>query len=140
MVDRSTHLHVDIISPEKPLYSGEVLSLVAPSYDGEIGILKQHAPLVTQLGIGEVRIKEGSLGGEQTVSFAVRRGFLQTLDNHVIIVSEEAKSAQDVDEKAVKTKLEELEQEIRQEKNLEKRQDLQEKVSWLKTQLGLLRK
>ena len=49
-------LHVSVISPEATLYEGDAPSLVAPAYDGEVGILTGHAPMVIVLGKGTLRV------------------------------------------------------------------------------------
>lgn len=77
-------LKVSVISPEKVLFEGEVESLVAPAFDGEVGILTSHAPMMTLLGKGTLRLA-GSAG-----SYQVEGGFLQVVDNHVRVVTERA--------------------------------------------------
>lgn len=79
-------LHVAVISPEAVLFEGETASVVAPAFDGEIGILPMHAPLMTLLGEGVLR-----LGGGQR--FQVKGGFLQVADNQVRVVTEWAAKA-----------------------------------------------
>ena len=79
-------LKVSVISPEAILFEGEVDSVVAPAFDGEVGILQHHAPMVTLLGRGDLRLKGG--GGDR--AFAVEGGFLQVVDDHVRIVTEKA--------------------------------------------------
>ena len=49
-------LHVSVISPEATLFEGDAPSLVAPAFDGEVGILSGHAPMVTVLRTGNLRI------------------------------------------------------------------------------------
>jgi F-type H+-transporting ATPase subunit epsilon len=82
-------LHVSVISPEASLYEGDATSVVAPAYDGEVGILTGHAPMMALLGKGELRI-QGS-GGEK--KFSVEGGFLQVVDNKVRVVTERGASA-----------------------------------------------
>ena len=65
------------------LFEGDVQSVVAPAFDGEVGILTGHAPMVTLLGTGTVRIGDGP-------SFTVSGGFVQVVDNQVRIVTEKA--------------------------------------------------
>jgi F-type H+-transporting ATPase subunit epsilon len=80
-------LKVSVISPERVLFEGEARSVIAPAFDGEVGILSHHAPMMTLLGSGVLRL-EGSAGGEQ--SFRVEGGFLQVADDAVRVVTERA--------------------------------------------------
>jgi F-type H+-transporting ATPase subunit epsilon len=79
-------LKVSVISPEAVLFEGEADSVVAPAYDGEVGILTGHAPLMALLGNGELRL--GSRGSGRR--FTVSGGFLQVLNNDVRVVTEKA--------------------------------------------------
>ena len=81
-------LKVSVISPEAVLFEGETDSVVAPAYDGEVGILTGHAPLMALLGEGELRLGSGS-----TRKFKVSGGFMQVLENHVRVVTEKATAA-----------------------------------------------
>jgi F-type H+-transporting ATPase subunit epsilon len=78
-------LKVSVISPEASLFEGDATSVVAPAYDGEVGILTGHAPMMTLLGKGELRV-EGGAGGAR--SFTVEGGFLQVIDDQVRVVTE----------------------------------------------------
>jgi F-type H+-transporting ATPase subunit epsilon len=79
-------LTVSVISPEAVLYEGTTDSVVAPAFDGEVGILTGHAPMMTLLGTGVLRLGGG--GGNQR--FNVAGGFLQVVDNVVRVVTEKA--------------------------------------------------
>lgn len=79
-------LTVSVISPEKVLFQGQVESVVVPAFDGELGILTGHAPLMTLLGRGVLRLGGGG-GGQR---FAIDGGFLQVVDNEVRVVTEKA--------------------------------------------------
>jgi F-type H+-transporting ATPase subunit epsilon len=81
-------LTVTVISPEAVLFEGEADSLVAPAFDGEVGILTGHAPMMTLLGKGLLRI--GSSGERR---FSVEGGFLQVADNQVRVVTDKATTA-----------------------------------------------
>jgi F-type H+-transporting ATPase subunit epsilon len=81
-------LNVSVISPEAVLYEGTTDSVVAPAYDGEVGILTGHAPMMALLGKGVLR-----LGGESGKRFNVDGGFLQVVDNTVRVVTEKATAA-----------------------------------------------
>jgi F-type H+-transporting ATPase subunit epsilon len=82
-------LTVSVISPEKILFEGTVDSLVAPAFDGEVGILPQHAPMMTLLGKGELRLGEGGAAGR----FLIEGGFLQVLNDAVRVVTESARES-----------------------------------------------
>ena len=79
-------LTVSVISPERVLFEGQASSVVAPGHDGQLGILTGHAPLMTVLGKGVLRL-EGA-GAESR--FQVGGGFLQVVDNKVRVVTESA--------------------------------------------------
>ena len=82
-------LKVAIISPEKTVYEGEAEMVVAPAWDGEVGVLRGHAPMLVLLGAGEMRVRSGS--GEQR--FRVSGGFMQVADDVVTVLSESADTA-----------------------------------------------
>ena len=82
----STPLTVSVISPEKVLFSGSARAVVAPAFDGEVGILAMHAPLMTVLGRGILRVETAE--GERR--FTVDGGFLQVVDDSVRVVTERA--------------------------------------------------
>ena len=78
-------LTVSVISPEAVLFEGTTESVIAPAFDGEVGILTGHAPMMTLLGQGELRLGTG--GGQR---FHVQGGFLQVVDDRVRVVTEHA--------------------------------------------------
>jgi F-type H+-transporting ATPase subunit epsilon len=80
-------LKVSVISPEAVLYEGTTDSVVAPAFDGEVGILTGHAPMMALLGKGVLRL---GAGGQR---FNVEGGFLQVVDNNVRVVTEKASAA-----------------------------------------------
>lgn len=77
-------LHVSVISPEASLYEGDATSVVAPAFDGELGILTGHAPMMTLLGKGDLRVESSS--GQRT--FSIEGGFLQVVKDQVRVVTE----------------------------------------------------
>ena len=79
-------LTVSVISPERVLFEGQASGVVAPGYDGELGILPGHAPLMTVLGKGVLRLQ----GAGEGARFQVQGGFLQVVDNVVRVVTESA--------------------------------------------------
>lgn len=79
-------LRVSVISPERILFEGEAESVVAPAFDGEVGILTGHAPMLTLLGTGTLRLGAAAAGKR----FQVSGGFLQVADDQVRVVTEQA--------------------------------------------------
>lgn len=82
----SAALKVSVISPERVLYEGTARGVVAPAFDGEVGILPMHAPLMTLLGRGTLRVDTEQ--GEHR--FTIEGGFLQVVDDAVRVVTEHA--------------------------------------------------
>ena len=86
-------MRLDIITAEKLVYSDEVSSVVAPGSAGQLGILPNHAPLLTSLKPGELKVlKEG-----EESNIAVSGGFLEVLQNVVTILADTAEHAEDID-------------------------------------------
>ena len=81
-------LKVSVISPEASLFEGEATSVVVPAFDGEVGILTGHAPMMTLLGKGELRIEGGNAR-----RFTIEGGFLQVVQNQVRVVTERGTAA-----------------------------------------------
>ena len=82
-------LKVAIISPEKTVYEGEAEMVVAPAWDGEVGVLRGHAPMLVLLGDGELRITRAGA----VERFHVSGGFMQVADDVVTVLSEQAATA-----------------------------------------------
>jgi len=84
---------LEIVTPERLAYSGEVDSVQVPGSEGEMGILPHHAPLVSMLGIGELVIRTG--GAEEL--FAIAGGFVQVRPDKVVVMAETADMASEID-------------------------------------------
>jgi F-type H+-transporting ATPase subunit epsilon len=84
---------LEIVTPERLAYSGQVDSVQVPGSEGELGILPHHAPLVSMLGIGELRIR--TAGGEEL--FAIAGGFVQIRPDKVVVMAETADMASEID-------------------------------------------
>ncbi len=78
--------NLSVITPERNVFEGPVKFLVVPAFDGEIGILRDHAPLMALLGEGTLRI----VTEQGTRRLRVSGGFVQVLHNEVSVLSEEA--------------------------------------------------
>ena len=86
-------LLLEIVTPERQVFSEEVDSVVCPGIEGELGVLPHHAPLLTTLGVGELRIRRG---GEEEF-FAIAGGFLQVRPDKVVVMAETADMASEID-------------------------------------------
>jgi F-type H+-transporting ATPase subunit epsilon len=86
-------LQLDIVTPEKLAYSDEVDAVTLPGSEGELGVLPHHAPLVSTLGAGELRLRKA--GAEE--SFAIVGGFLQVLPDKVVVMAETADMSSEID-------------------------------------------
>jgi F-type H+-transporting ATPase subunit epsilon len=101
---------LSIVTPEKKFYKDEVNSLIAPGSLGYIGILTDHAPLITELVPGKLTVKDSK---NQEKIFAISGGFLEVLKNNVTILADSIESAEGIDfkraEEALKRARERLE-------------------------------
>lgn len=86
---KAPHLRVSVVSPESTLYEGEADMVVAPAWDGELGVLRGHAPLLALLGKGWLRVRAAD--GEHR--FQIAGGFLQVANDVVTVLSEHATAA-----------------------------------------------
>ena len=90
-------IHVDIVSAEGQIFSGEASMVFVPGSQGELGIAPRHAPLLTTLKAGEVRVQ--SEGHEEQL-FYVGGGTLEVQPNLVTVLADTAARARDLDEAA----------------------------------------
>jgi F-type H+-transporting ATPase subunit epsilon len=88
----SKSFHVDVVSPEATVWSGEATFVVARTPDGEIGIMADHEPVMAALVTSAVLI-EGADGSRTTVG--VHGGFLQVVNNEVTLLTDRARVATD---------------------------------------------
>lgn len=89
--------HVDIVSAEKEIWSGQATMVFAPGVMGELGIAPRHTPLLTRLKAGEVRVR-GANGEDE--SFFITGGMLEIQPHVVTVLSDTAVRADDLDEAA----------------------------------------
>lgn len=89
-------LHVDIVSAEEAIFSGEAEMVVAPGESGELGILPEHTPLLTRIKPGTVRIIPGSEGAEEVIY--VSGGMMEVQPDRVTVLADTSVRAHDLDE------------------------------------------
>ena len=89
-------LHLEVITPERKVYEDDVDMVVAPASEGYVGILPHHVPLFTTLGPGEFKVKKG--GVEEVL--AVFGGFMDVRGDRVVVLTDAAEHADEIDAKA----------------------------------------
>ncbi len=89
-------LQLEIVTPERQAYSDTVDAVYCPGTEGEFGVLPHHAPLLSMLGVGELRIQKG--GDEEF--FAIAGGFVQVRPDKVVVMAELADLASEIDMEA----------------------------------------
>jgi F-type H+-transporting ATPase subunit epsilon len=99
-----------IVTPERQLLSQSVTEMTLPGADGELGVLPGHAPLITELGIGELRYR--AAGGTLSEPIAVIRGFAEVLQDRVTVLAETAERPEEIDLDRAKAALERAEKRI----------------------------
>jgi F-type H+-transporting ATPase subunit epsilon len=86
-------IKLEIVTPERLVFDETVDGVTLPGSEGELGVLPHHAPLVSTLGVGELRIRTG--GNEEW--FAIVGGFVQVLPDKVVVMAETADMSSEID-------------------------------------------
>jgi F-type H+-transporting ATPase subunit epsilon len=87
-------LRLEIVTPERRAYLDDVDMVVVPGRNGQLGILPRHTPLISSLGVGELRIKKG--GTEE--SLLISGGFVEVRPDKVIVMADLAEHSEEIDE------------------------------------------
>ncbi len=103
-------IHVDIVSAEGQIFSGDATMVFAPGSQGELGIAPRHAPLLTTLKAGEVRVQEE---GQEEHVFYVGGGALEVQPHLITVLADTAARARDLDEAAAQAAKQRAEDAIR---------------------------
>jgi F-type H+-transporting ATPase subunit epsilon len=90
-------VHVDIVSAEKEIFSGSAEMVFAPAEMGEVGIAPRHAPMITRLSPGEVRVK---VSDKESLPYFISGGILEVQPHLITILADTAIRARDIDEAA----------------------------------------
>ena len=91
---------VEIISPDGTLFKSETSEVIIPSYEGEMGILKEHIPLITFLRPGIIKIKDN-----EEKSFFVEEGTVEFVNNSLLILTSTAKELTDIDQNFIENSI-----------------------------------
>lgn len=95
-------LKLEIVTPEARIFSDEVDTVVLPGFEGEMGVLPSHAPLVTILQVGELRYTKNG----KTTELAVGEGLVEVTGSTTRVLTDMALSSDEIDEKAVEEAME----------------------------------
>lgn len=102
-------LALRLLTPEGPVFDGAAYLVIAPSIQGEVGILPRHAAFIAQLRVGDVRV---TLPDDSKQVFATTTGYISVEDDNVLILVEQAELATDIDVPRAQAALQRAEQEI----------------------------
>ena len=132
-------LTLDIVTPEKKFFSGEVENVYLPGTEGELGILPGHVPLVTGLTAGELRYSSGG----NVEELAIGAGFVEVTQEKVTVLTDLAVTDAEIDEARVEQAMKRAEEELSKidhSENTEEVAALQAAIAKSMAQLKLKRK
>ena len=131
-------LHIDVVSNEESIYSGEAEFVVLPGEAGELGIYPRHVPLITRIKPGTVRIKPAG-GGEEQLIF-VAGGVLEVQPKVITVLADTAIRGADLDEAKANEALQKAEEARRNAKDKQELATVESELSSLAAQLAAIRK
>ena len=130
-------IHVDVVSAEEAIYSGEAEFVVLPGESGELGIYPRHTPLITRIKPGAVRIQKP--GGEEELIF-VAGGILEVQPKVITVLADTAIRGADLDEAKANEALREAEEARARAKDKQELATVEGELSMLAAQLAAIRK
>ena len=131
-------IHVDVVSAEESIYSGEAEFVVLPGEAGELGIYPRHTPLITRIKAGTVRIKPAG-GGEEQLIF-VAGGILEVQPKMITVLADTAIRGKDLDEAKAGEALKRAEEARRNAKDKQEIAAVEGEVAMLAAQLAAIRR
>ena len=131
-------IHVDVVSAEQQIFSGEAEFVVLPGEAGELGIYPRHTPLITRIKSGAVRIKPAG-GGEETLIF-VAGGILEVQPSMVTVLADTAIRGHDLDEAKALEAQKRAEEALRNATDKQEIATLQAEFSMMAAQLAAIRR
>ena len=130
-------LHVDVVSAEENIFSGEAKFVALPGEAGELGILPRHTPLITRIKPGAVRIQKE--GGEEELIF-VAGGILEIQPRVITVLADTAIRGHDLDEAKANEAIKKAEEARRSAKDKQEIAVVEGELSMLAAQLAAIRK
>jgi F-type H+-transporting ATPase subunit epsilon len=134
----SATIHVDVVSAEESIFSGEAEFVVLPGEAGELGIYPRHTPLITRIRAGTVRIKPAD-GGEEQLIF-VAGGILEVQPKVITVLADTAIRGKDLDEAKAVEALKRAEDAMRNAKDKQEVATLQAEFAMQAAQVAAIRK
>ena len=131
-------IHVDVVSAEESIFSGEAQFVVLPGEAGELGIYPRHAPLITRIKPGAVRILPAG-GGEEELIF-VAGGILEVQPSLITVLADTAIRGQDLDEAKANEVLRQAQDAMRNTRDKQEVATIQAEMSMMAAQLAAIRK
>jgi F-type H+-transporting ATPase subunit epsilon len=131
-------IHVDVVSAEESIFSGEAEFVVLPGEAGELGIYPRHTPLITRIKAGAVRIKPAG-GGEEQLIF-VAGGILEVQPKIITVLADTAIRGKDLDEAKAVDALKRAEDAMRNAKDKQEVATLQAEFAMQAAQVAAIRK
>ncbi len=131
-------IHVDVVSAEQQIFSGEAEFVVLPGEAGELGIYPRHTPLITRIKPGAVRIRPAG-GGEENLIF-VAGGILEVQPSIVTVLADTAIRGHDLDEAKALEAQKRAEEALRNAKDKQEIATVEAELSMLAAQLAAIRK
>src|SRR5438874_9241656 len=138
MVDTTQTIHVDVVSAEESIFSGEAQFVVLPGEAGELGIYPRHTPLITRIRPGAVRIQPAD-GGEEQLIF-VAGGILEVQPQVVTVLADTAIRGRDLDEAKATEALKAAEEARRRATDKQEVATVEAELASLAAQLAAIRK
>jgi F-type H+-transporting ATPase subunit epsilon len=131
-------IHIDVVSAEESIYSGEAEFVVLPGEAGELGIYPRHIPLITRIKPGTVRIKPAG-GGEEELIF-VQGGILEVQPTVITVLADTAIRGHDLDEAKASEALRQTQEAMAKAQDKQEIATLQAEFAGLAAQLAAIRK
>jgi F-type H+-transporting ATPase subunit epsilon len=125
-------LYLEIVTPSKIIFSGNVKSVTVPGELGSFQILYNHAPIISNLTIGEVKVVKED---DNIDYYATNGGFVMVFKNRVTVISDSLIKAENIDVNSVKAELIKTEEELKSKRKTENVESLETKVNQLKNQI-----
>ena len=131
-------IHIDVVSAEESIYSGEAEFVVLPGESGELGIYPRHVPLITRIKPGAVRIKPAGSGEEELIF--VQGGILEVQPKVITVLADTAIRGADLDEAKASEALRQTQEAMSKAQDKQEIATLQAEFAGLAAQLAAIRK